>query len=167
MWAKKLVAIGLLVAVVLVVPLQTLAQIEPRITYEEWCQYLGELYAELREARQATWEPDLSTITWATVLAALALVAGTQLLDQAEFEDYLADKYWYYTSQADKYRSDGYVCLLIGAAVVVLYAIYEARGRNKAAALHTRSPLLIESEIEKWERAGEYQMWFYPCEEGH
>ena len=45
MGIKKFVAIVLVVSIGSLVPLQALAQIEPRITYDEWCSHLSELYS--------------------------------------------------------------------------------------------------------------------------
>ena len=49
---KKFVVIVLVGSIVSLVPLQALAQVEPRITYDEWCAHLSELYSRLESTPQ-------------------------------------------------------------------------------------------------------------------
>ena len=70
MGIKKFVAIVLVVSIVSLVPLQALAQIEPQITYDEWCSHLSELHSRLESAPH-TYE----LFFWLSVAA--ALIGGT------------------------------------------------------------------------------------------
>jgi len=164
---KKFVVILLVVSIVSLVPLQALAQVEPRITYDEWCAHLAELHVEHTELEAkvaAETAAVYSAYLWAMMGGALVGV-GVGFLDWADFEDYLADKYWSYVSKADEYRAAGSLLLVAGCAIVVLYLIDVVQRARKTEALYgDRTIADILREIELWEQAGVTHMWFYPCE---
>ena len=160
MGIRKFVAVVLVVSIVSLVPLQALAQVESRITYGEWCAHLDELHAELH-AQQEARVLQVGPFLWGT----LALSAGVGFLDWADFEDYLADKYWCHVSQADDYRAVGFLSLAIACVIYVLYWRYLVQRAHEIKTLFGERTIAdVQQEIELWEQAGAARMWFYPCE---
>jgi hypothetical protein len=156
---KRFVSAILLFVLVVIVPLETLSQLEPEVTYGDWCRHLAELHAE-REAQLAN-----PAFILAMTGGTLALGAGVWFLYWASFEDYLANKYWLYVSQADEYRAVGFLSLVVGCVIYVLYLPYEVQRARETKALYGERTIAdVLREIELWEQAGAARMWFYPCE---
>jgi hypothetical protein len=158
---KRFVSTVLLFTLVMIVPLETLSQLEPEVTYRDWCGHLAELHAE-REAR-ATVNP--ASTFWSILLGTTALLAGAGFFDMASFEDYLANEYWFHISKADEYRAVGSLLLAVGCVIWILYfADVGRRARETKALYGERSYADVLREIELWAQAGTGRMWFYPCE---
>jgi len=144
MWIKKSVATVVLFAVVLIVPLQTLAQIEPRITYEEWCDHLDQLHREL-EAANAEIVKMYKPLIVGVILGGIPILLA-QILFQSSLslEDLVLG------------------LAMLGGAVELATLLSFPRAKYQKTIDEIDA---LTSEIENWERAGGYRMWFYPCEE--
>jgi hypothetical protein len=161
---KRFVSTILLFVLVVMLPLETLSQLEPEVTYGDWCTHLAELHAE-REAQISY----LNLFFWGGFwggLGTFALGAGVWFLDQASFEDYLAKlTHGFYASKADEYRDAGAGWLVVGCAIWVLYLTYAVPKVREIKALYGERTIAdVLREIELWEQAGAARMWFYPCE---
>ena len=133
---KKFVAIVLVLSISLLIPLQALAQIEPQITYGEWCAHLAELHAEREAAEREMARTARVAVFWIAAGTA-AVLAGAAFLSWAS--------------------------ILAGCALYALgvYA-YAIRADNNDG-LGVRPLADVQREIELWEQAGVARMWFYPC----
>jgi len=192
---KKYIASVVLFAVVLVIPLQTLSQIEPGITYEKWCEHLDFLYGNVEDTEK--------------VIAATQPATGTTVELQAEI-DTLEEQRRKRNRTAWAVGISILVCtaalgsvepeleegtpeytmgvllsgILIFGGIGLWYIhrfedtqiVKQIEGKEKtlelARSVHTVAQLQLLSklsdlreEIAKWERLGEPYFWFYPCEE--
>ena len=159
---KRFASTLLLFVLVVMVPLETLSQLAPEVTYDKWCTHLAELHAE-REAQISYLNLYFLGGFWGA-LGTFALGAGGWFLDQASFEDYLA-RLTHDNSKADEYRDAGAGLLAVGCAIWVLYLTYAVPRIREIKALYGERTIAdVQREIELWEQAGAARMWFYPCE---
>ena len=131
---KKFVVIVLAVSISLLIPLQALAQIEPQITYGEWCAHLAELHAEREAVEREMVRAARVAVFWIAAGPA-AMLAGVAFLSWAS--------------------------ILAGCALCVLGIAYSYSIR--ADNYGVRPLADVQREIELWEQAGTARMWFYPC----
>jgi len=132
---KRFVSTILLFALVVIVPLETLSQLEPEVTYRDWCGHLAELHAEREAAERESARAARAVVFW-TVAGTSALLAGAAFLSWAS--------------------------LVAGCAMYVLGVAYAIRATN--GLYGERSFADVLREIELWEQAGTARMWFYPCQ---
>jgi len=137
---KRFVSTILLFALVMMVPLEVLSQLEPEVTYGDWCRHLAELYAEQEAAEQEAARAARAVVFW-TAAGTSALVAAIAFVHVP-------------------YIAVG--SLVVGCAMYVLSWAYAIRVPN--ALYGERSYTDVLREIELWEQAGTARMWFYPCE---
>jgi len=193
---KKLVTIGLLSAVVPFVPLQTLSQIEPRITYEEWCEHLDSLYAEIedvKEAIAAAEAPGASTVELQAEIDALedqrrkrnrtAWAVGIGILTGMAVLGSIVPEVEEGTPEHTIWALVAGVTFFGGIGLWRIHRFEDQQivkqiGRKEktlelAHSVRTIAQLQLlsklsdlQEEIAKWERLGEPYFWFYPCEEG-
>ncbi len=142
---KKFVAIVLVVSIVSLVPLQILAQIEPQITYGEWCAHLAELHAQQQVKQEVSTikvGPYLCPYLWSILLIA----GGVWSYGQVDFD--MAIGSW----------------LLTAGIVLSVLPSYQIGQKIDEVKAIERTIADVQREIDLWEQAGAAHMWFYPCE---
>ena len=151
---KKFVAIVLVVSISLLIPLQALAQIEPQITYGEWCAHLGELHTELHAQQEAQLDSSFIMAATGVISALLASVVS-----------------FCWASYDEGFIAAGFFWLAVGYVIYVVYFPDKMRRSREIKALYGERTIAdvqqtiadVQREIELWEQAGAARMWFYPC----
>jgi len=158
-WIKKSVAMLLISAVVSLVPLQTLSQAEPKISYVDWCRQLGSLYAEVEKTEASAPSP-LTGSFWITAAGFSMIMIGGLAFEGC----YSLDGPWDVLACMDDALTvmyGGLVVMLVGS-VWMLVDLFNYQDEMRPIQQRLEE---LRSRIESLERAGEYRMWFYPCEE--
>jgi len=138
----------LIAILLLVAPLQVLAQAGPDLTYEEWCSRLDALHEEFSRATSewSIYSTLAEPLGYALVLLALLpLMAVDEILISPDTPLWVSIPV-------------GVLAVAVGilGAAYVLFRISEMP--------QERPPAEIAKEIDNLEQAGLYRMWFYPCE---
>ena len=145
---KKFVAIVLVVSIVSLVPLQALAQVEPRITYGEWCAQLDELYQERAVAPRTT---DIFNPMVCGMLLGLTLEVALGLLTIVTPHSF----------QGLNIELALYTVALLPMIIGTVQTLLRVTNPPKT---ETRYWGIIQEEIDLLKTAGANRMWFYPCE---